>query len=299
MKMATNPYDSVGKAVQTQANKAQSQLQNGAQASVQQFVGDKLNTGMGFIDSAIKNITSEVFNALGFAKQARSINLPSSETGKVDSKVGSGFESTTRGSDWRVKLSIPASPQNMNANLLAPLQKTGGLCFPITPTIIISHSANYNTLQPVHTNYPFQIYENSQADDIVITGEFPVENAEDAKYWIAAIQYLRSVTKMFYGESSADAGSPPPVVRLNGYGDYIFNNVPVVIANFTVDLPADVDYIAANLDGKDVEGATSWVPTNSQISVTLKPTFSRRRTSEFNLQKFVDGEYISSGEGFI
>ena len=58
-------------------------------------------------------------------------------------------------------------------------------------------------------------------------------------------------------------------------------------------------YIAANLDGKDVEGATSWVPTNSQISVTLKPTFSRRRTSEFNLQKFVDGEYISSGEGFI
>ena len=120
--MATNPYDSVGKAVQTQANKALSQLQNGAQASVQQFVGDKLNTGMGFIDSAIKNVTSELFTALGFAKLARSINLPSSETGKVDSKVASGFESTTRGSDWRVKLSIPASPQNMNANLLAPLQ---------------------------------------------------------------------------------------------------------------------------------------------------------------------------------
>ena len=74
MKMATNPYDSVGKAVQTQANKALSQLQNGAQASVQQFVGDKLNTGVGFIDSAIKNVTSEIFNAAGFAKLVEEVN---------------------------------------------------------------------------------------------------------------------------------------------------------------------------------------------------------------------------------
>ena len=199
--------------------------------------------------------------------------------------------------DWRVRLSLPANFQN--SEVMAPLLETDGFMFPFTPQITMEHTANYNALHPTHSNYPFPAYQNSQVNALTIVGEFFVETAEDAKYWIAAIQYLRSVTKMFYGESSADAGSPPPVVRLNGYGDYIFNNVPVVIANFTVDLPADVDYIAANLDGKDVEGATSWVPTNSQISVTLKPTFSRRRTSEFNLQKFVNGEYISSGEGFI
>jgi hypothetical protein len=297
--MATDPFGAVGKAVKTQANKAQASLIAGAQASVEKFVGDTLNTGVGFIDSTIKNVTSEIFGALGFAKLARSINLPSAETGKVDSKVGAGFAQSAKDADWRVKLSLPASPTLDNSKLLSPLIKTNGFCFPITPTIIVSHSANYNTLQPVHTNYPFQIYENSQADDIVITGEFPVESPDDAKYWIGAIHYLRTVTKMFYGETSANAGSPPPMVRLNGYGDYIFNNVPVVIANFTVDLPADVDYIATALEGADIEGATSWVPTNSQISVTLKPTFSRRRTSEFNLQKFVNGDYISGSEGFI
>jgi hypothetical protein len=297
--MATDPFGAVGKAVKTQANKAQASLIAGAQASVEKFVGDTLNTGVGFIDSTIKNVTSEIFGALGFAKLARSINLPSAETGKVDSKVGAGFAQSAKDVDWRVKLSLPASPTLDNSKLLSPLIKTNGFCFPITPTIIVSHSANYNTLQPVHTNYPFQIYENSQADDIVITGEFPVESPDDAKYWIGAIHYLRTVTKMFYGETSANAGSPPPMVRLNGYGDYIFNNVPVVIANFTVDLPADVDYIATALEGADIEGATSWVPTNSQISVTLKPTFSRRRTSEFNLQKFVNGDYISGSEGFI
>ena len=96
---------------------------------------------------------------------------------------------------------------------------------------------------------------------------------------MACLHYLRTMTKMDYGLNST--GSPPPIAKLNGYGDYIFNNVPVVIANFTVDLPADVDYIATALEGADIEGATSWVPTNSQISVTLKPTFSRRRNYLF------------------
>jgi hypothetical protein len=297
--MATNPLESaVGKAVKTQANKAQQAIEQGAEASISKFIGDSLNTGIGFIDSAIKDVASNVFSAAGFAKLARSINLPKGDKGKVKSNVASSFKSTAKDADWRVKLSLPKAPDVANATLLGPLAATNGLCFPITPTIIVSHSANYNTLQPVHTNYPFQIYENSSADDIVITGEFPVENPEEGKYWIACIHYLRTVTKMFYGADSENAGAPPPVVRLNGYGDYIFNNVPVVISNFTVDLPADVDYIACGLTDEE-KGSTSWAPTNSQISITLKPTFSRRRTSEFNLQNFVNGDYLGSDEGFI
>ena len=46
---------------------------------------------------------------------------------------------------------------------------------------------------------------------------------------------------MFSGGSAA--GNPPPIVNLNGYGDYVFNNVPVVIKSFEVSLPNDVDYI--------------------------------------------------------
>jgi len=287
-------------------NTANSTVDN-ARASVQNFVGNNLNTGIGFIDKGINSAVNKVIgnftNALGFGKSQRSGNLPGSTKGKVKTPTLARFNASGADSDWRVKLSVPAKLGS--SQLLAPLNKTGNsMVFPYTPTIIISHSANYNSLSPVHTNYPFQIYENSQSDDITITGEFAVENAEEGQYWVAVIHYLRSMTKMFYGSD----GSPPLTCRLSGYGDYVFNNVPCVISNFTVDLPSDVDYIAVPLAvaiGGDELGntisnsGTTWAPTSSQISVTLKPTYSRRRISTFNLNDFVDGKYVNGGEGFI
>ena len=84
--------------------------------------------------------------------------------------------------------------------------------------------------RPIHSNYPFFAYQNSQVDQFSITGDFTVENALEGQYWIAAVHYLRSVSKMAYG-NTPNQGSPPPVVRLNGYGDYVFKNVPVVRIN--------------------------------------------------------------------
>ena len=306
--MAFNPFESLGNAVKTQANKALGDLRNQAEASVQNFIGDNLRTGVGFLDNAINDVASDLFSSFGFAKNARGVNLPSASTGKVKTPTTAAFSTSNVESDWRVKLSIP--PNLSKAQLIAPLVKTGGFCFPYTPTIIVSHTANYNSLSPVHTNYPFQIYDHSSSDDIVITGEFNVENPEEGQYWVACIHYLRSVTKMFYGDGD-NSGAPPPAVKLSGYGDYVFNRVPCVVSNFTVDLPADVDYIAVPLsvkiDGENDMGiatkynksGTTWVPTQSQVSVTLKPTYSRRRTSEFNLNDFVNGNYLNSGQGFI
>jgi hypothetical protein len=132
-------------------------------------------------------------------------------------------------------------------------------------------------------------------DSIAITGEFIVENAEEAKYWIAAVHYLRAVTKMAYGNTSFQ-GSPPPVVRLNGYGDFVLKNVPVVVTNFNVDMPADVDYI--HVPGIGPQG--TWVPVRSQVAVTLMPTYSRRAVHSFSLDRFVAGGYANSnGVGFI
>ena len=44
-------------------------------------------------------------------------------------------------------------------------------------------------------------------------------------------------------------------VKLNGYGDYVFNNVPVVITTFTVDMPSEVDYIATGTQRKNTLSA--------------------------------------------
>ena len=255
-------------------------------------------TGFGNrLQSAFTDIVSDA----GFGRLLR--NGPSSEPSLKTFQTASvaGLDK-----DWRVRLGLPGSIKD--GEILEPIVRSGGLVFPFTPTILIQHTANYNALQPVHSNYPYYNYQNSQIEDLVITGDFFVENAVDARYWIAMVHYLRSVTKMSYGESPL-RGSPPPIVRLNGYGEYVFPNVPVVVRNFTVDLPADVDYIKTQVTG-DVDentignysGKVGWVPTQSQVAVTVVPIYSRAKTSQFNLNTFVNGGYLGEGAdggGFI
>lgn len=193
--------------------------------------------------------------------------------------------------DWRVRLSLPGN--FARSDLMKPLIETNGLMFPYTPQIVLEHTANYNSLHPTHSNYPFPAYQNSQVSSMNIIGEFLVENATEAYYWVAAVHYLRSVTKMAYG-STSNQGSPPPVVKLNGYGDYVFNNIPVTVTYFSVDMPNDVDYIQVPVGPNG-----TWVPVRSQINVQVQPTYSRSSVTKFSLDKFISGEYVVNKKGFI
>lgn len=253
------------------------------------------------IGDRIESAFSDIVDDTGFGSLLR--RGPSSEPTLKTFETASV---TGLDKDWRVKLGLPGNIAG--GTVLEPLIDTQGLVFPYTPTILIQHTANYNALQPIHSNYPYYNYQNSQIEDMVITGDFFVENAADAQYWIAMVHYLRAVTKMAYGESKFP-GSPPPVVRLNGYGEYVFPNVPVVVRNFTVDLPADVDYIKTQVTGEitpdtigQYSGKVGWVPTQSQVAVTVIPIYSRAKTAQFNLSTFVNGGYLgegNSGGGFI
>ena len=203
--------------------------------------------------------------------------------------------------DWRVSIEVPKILLN-EGEILAPLRESkeasvfttrNRMIFPFNPTVLLSHSANYSQIQPTHTNYPYNAYENSQVDAITITGEFYQENENDARYWIACLHFLRSATKMFYGNSNP-LGNPPVVCRLNGYGKHILNNMPVVITNFTTDLPVDVDYIQCK-----VKGQVNYVPTFSSITVTLQPQYARRSQSGFSLNEYAGGGHIGGSEGFV
>lgn len=193
--------------------------------------------------------------------------------------------------DWRVSLSVPSQLQG--SNIFAPFAELGKLIFPFNPTILLGSTANYSAVQPVHTNHPFYAYENSQVDQITITGEFVQENDRDAKYWVAVLHYLRTMTKMFYGESDP-VGNPPMVARLNGYGKHVLNDIPVVITNFTTDLPQDVDYIECEINGE-----INYVPTQSTFTVTVQPQYARRSHSRFSLNEFINGTHIGAPEGFV
>jgi len=196
----------------------------------------------------VQKLAENVTSSKGFAKAGRAVHLPPGASGPIKASATANFPKSQE-QDWRVRLSIPdVEPFKTESELLGPLRDTNNsLVFPFTPSVIVSHSASYNALQPTHTNYPYQIYQSSQVDQLVITGDFFVQNGIEAQYWVAALHYLRSCTKMFYGGEGTNQGAPPPVVKLNGYGDYVFNDVPVVIQQFTVDMPQEVDYISTSI----------------------------------------------------
>ena len=195
--------------------------------------------------------------------------------------------------DWRVSLTVPG--EISSSPILAPLvgQTDQRMIFPFNPVIYFQQSANYSQIQPTHTNYAFHAYQSSMVNDITITGEFYVEDEADAAYWVGCIHFLRTMTKMFYGNGDL-VGNPPLMTRLNGYGKHVLNNIPCVISNFTVDLPSDIDYISVI-----IEGTPNYVPTQSTVTVTVSPNYARSAVSRFSLREFANGSFVGGPEGFV
>lgn len=150
--------------------------------------------------------------------------------------------------DWRVKLRLaPLSTYLYNAadpGILQPLKDTDGVVFPYTPSINTSYTARYTPYDLTHSNYRGYFYQGSAVEEISIECPFTAQDTKEAEYLLAVIHFFRSATKMFYGQD-AERGTPPPLVYLQGLGEYQFNLHPCVITSFNYNLPADVDYIRA------------------------------------------------------
>lgn len=222
----------------------------------------------------------------------------------------------------RVRISDPSGIFiNTNNPPLAPLADVGYVLFPYTPTINVSHEASYNTENLTHSNYSYPFYQSSPTASISITAQFSAKNPIDAAYVLAVQHFFRSVTKMFYGKDP-EAGTPPPVLRLDGHGEYQFSSIPIVITNFSVTLPTDVDYITTSgdytyeqpsgnyapgsaaagraADRASVPGYTSStrtvstkVPVLQEFQITCMPVYSRKSISnDFGLRDFAAGKLL-------
>jgi hypothetical protein len=150
--------------------------------------------------------------------------------------------------DWRVRLRLaPQSKYLYNApqpGILQPLTVTDGIIFPYTPKIDSVYRANYESYDLTHSNYRGYFYKNSAVEAITLTATFTAQDTSEANYLLAVITFLKSATKMFYGQD-AERGAPPPVVYLTGLGEYQFNEHSCLIQSFNYNLPGDVDYIRA------------------------------------------------------
>ena len=227
----------------------------------------------------------------------------------------------TDNQDWRVRISLPPNADyfykdqknaglftnNQYNQLMSPLSSSAGVgtlgvVFPYTPQISVTHTANYAAQKLTHANYTQYFYENSEVQAINISGDFTVQSIDEGQYLLATIYFFRAVTKMFFGQdNNGHAGNPPPMVFLNGYGQYYFPNVPCVVTSFSHTMPAEVDYLdvpepRATSGGYDPAGSVlnkTRLPTTSQISISVQPIYSRNAQLKFSLQDFANGSLIN------
>lgn len=251
------------------------------------LTGGDLAGGFKDIASAIGQTAGNLNDILSLKRGA---NLPPG--GELFTTSGEKIKlNPSAENDWRVKISCNWSI--FNSPLFSVLKKTGGVTWPVLPTMDIRTTANYSELAPVHNNYPYLAYKNSQVDAINISGDFICETERDAAYWIAATTFFRTVTKMFYGQGD-NVGNPPPVCMLNGYGSMLFSNTPVVVKSFSVSMPNDVNYIkvSANLTNSD---RPTWVPIKSNISCEVQPIYNRASMRQFSLTEYAAGQMANKG----
>jgi len=246
-------------------------------------------------------------------------------------------EEANKENDWRVRLHLAPSAdylyRSANPGILKPLADTEGLIFPYTPTIAVQYNADYENYDLVHSNYRGYFYKGSQVQNILVTATFTANDLEEANYLLAALHFLRSATKMFYGKDKK-RGMPPPVVFLTGLGEFQFNNHPCAVTMMNYNLPNDVDYIPCgnpagiqptppppsnptdpslrlgtqvdiggtvpvkkNNNGEDdTYSKATYVPTKIDISFTMIPIQTREQVSnEFSLEEYASGSLLKKG----
>jgi len=202
-----------------------------------------------------------------------------------------------QGKDLRAKLRVPikyltAVTKGGHNDALIRL---GGIVFPYTPQIQIEHKAEYQSITPTHSNFPINFYNKSSIGNISIVGKFSVQNIDDAQVFVSTIHLLRSLTKMRFGGMTGDpdSGSPPPVCRFDAYGEMIFENIPVAVSQFRIELPDNIDYFTfPGVPG--VYEATS-VPVISTLNITLTPMYSRGEMQDFSVVKYLNNGLVGRG----
>jgi hypothetical protein len=269
---------------------------------------NSLKQGIGRIfgktDTPNEAVTSEGYRRL---VDGRPVELPQGaqqlENSPADVKF-TNIRNEQINLDTRVKIRVPGDYiRALTQGLDGEIYNLGGIIFPYTPQISLEHRAEYSTLQPMHSNYTQYFYQRSSVSPIQITGKFTVQNEKDAGVYLATVHLLRALTKMRTGGVDGDgalSGNPPPVCRLDAYGSFMLDNVPVVVNSFRQELPEGVDYYTL---GKVRRIATSRydltsVPTYSSITVSLFPMYSRAETQKFNVKGWLSNKDVRRS-GFL
>lgn len=251
------------------------------------------------------NFAESVFKENFDAKIENVVQKATEQVGKiqVNNVLDSKKNLLTNSYDWRARLRPKSGGVNKfygqlanGDHLLRPLEESGGIVWQYTPTIFLSGSAEYNEALMQGMNYPINTYISSRPPEIPITADFSANDIYEARYLLAIMSFLKICTKSYFGDDAVakgTAGTPPPVLLFEYLGDHGFNKVPVVVTNWSMQLPDNVDYVPVV-----VNNTTTYVPTLTNILINLKPQYTPHK-----LRRRFSVEGITSGasytDGFI
>lgn len=238
-------------------------------SSIQQF-----DDGSSIITDNEGKVTGVPPGAEPASPTARSVNITS-------------IRGVTKTQDQRVKIKVPDFYlKKLTTGLYGELGRIQGIIFPYTPQISYDVRAEYTPAPTVHSNYTMNFFQRSSIGTITITGKFTVQNEKDAGVYLATMNLLKALTKMRAGDDTL-AGSPPPVCRLNAYGPYMFNNVPIAITSYRIEMPDTVDYFTLGKQQENPVYGVNAVPTLSTMAVNCIPMYSRNEMQSFTVKDWL------------
>ena len=212
------------------------------------FGGFAINTGglvNGLINNAVGGVAQSLFGGAlsGFTGGAGQ---------SLIGQLARAQDASNRVVSLRPKDKAVATVLGNKSGLMAPLYNTNkGMIWPYTPTINYNHNVNYESVSTVHANQDFHIYTRTPAVELTVDGSFSVQTQQEGAYAMACMHFLRSVSKMNFGELDPNAGTPPPILLFNAYGPFVFKDLPVIVKSFTINFPEDVDYVSVTVGASD------------------------------------------------
>lgn len=294
------------------------------QKSVNSFLNNKISEKVSGLDPRVQSIFWNLMGKEGFGpydtgtskahveqriKKAQELAAATNASGQIQiNDSGSESNGNIANFDWRARLRPKNGGMNQvygmagedgdsKSSLMAPLKATGGLVWQVTPQIFLSGVANYNAQQLHGSNYPIYTYMNSTPPALPVQADFYANDMFDGHYLLAMMHFLKTATKSYFGEKSVvnqTYGTPPPTLIFEYLGEHGFNKVPVIINDYSIQLPEDCDYVPVVTNVGGGEGTeTTYVPTRMNVMVNLIPNYTPKK-----LRKKFDLDELRSGKGY-
>lgn len=203
--------------------------------------------------------------------------------------------------EFRVRLSYldnygGGTPAAQYPGILAPLGSASnpGLMFPYSPSITNTQDVDYASMSMTHANTDYHAFNHTPNVTISIAGKFTIQNYQEGIYALACIHFLRSVSRMYFGETDASsglAGIPPPILQLNGYGTYMYNKLRVYVKSHSFAYEENIDTVNINLANGNYVRLPVIFTLNVGLVVQNTPRAQRK---DFSLDQFRSGAMMDT-----